>query len=105
MAEPLSLGSNNDNDKDNDSDNGSVEALSKKRRFDHTVPISPEVQGEDRLSKAGITSPLVPLGSGAAPWEELVAALGGYGHLAGCRAGHSELNLRHVFTPEELSVF
>lgn len=54
MAEPLSLGSNNDNDKDNDSDNGSVEALSKKRRFDHTVPISPEIQGEDRLSKAGI---------------------------------------------------
>lgn len=67
MAEPLSLGFNNDNDKDNYSDNGSIEALSKKRRFDHTVPISPEVQGEDRLSKAGIICPALPLGSGDAP--------------------------------------
>lgn len=31
-------------------------------------------------------SSAVPLGSGAAPWEELVSALGGCGHLAGCRA-------------------
>lgn len=61
------MGFNNDNDKDNYSDNGSIEALSKKRRFDHTVPISLEVQGEDRLSKAGIISPALPLGSGAAP--------------------------------------
>lgn len=30
------MGSNNDNHKDNYSENGSIEALSKKRSFDHT---------------------------------------------------------------------
>lgn len=34
------MSSNNDKDKDNYSDNGSIEALSKKRRFDHMVPIT-----------------------------------------------------------------